>query len=120
MVAVALHQLDRPDILEDSGLVDHFSLQGRGGHWPRGRALAARLQEAGTRVSEAIADLPSLAEKKELLDAVLGGATIAQDAREHNRAREAVSRGPWNAICELVVDEAEHLALAAAPPHNNR
>lgn len=113
MVASAMHQLDRPDLLEDSALTVYFNLQGRGGYWPRGRALRELLLQAAARVSAELADIPGFAEKQSLLNDVVSGKPIASWAREHRRTREAVSRGMWKELCELVADEAARLALAA-------
>ena len=120
MVASALHQLDRPDLLEDSELVLQLSSQGHDGYWPRGRALRELLMRATKRVSDEMSDIGSFCERKSLLDAVVSGQPIAQWAREHGRTREAVSRGMWREVCELVADEAQRLALSPPTTHANR
>lgn len=117
MVAVALHQLGWPDLLEDSELVAHFGIHGGGGYWSRGRALGVLLARAAQRVSDELSDVASFAERRSLLDAVVSGQSIARWAREHGRTRAAVSRGMWREVCELVADEAGRLALLPNPTH---
>lgn len=113
-VAEALHDVNRPDLLEDSPLVTHFDIRGSG-FWAKGKALRVLLLEAGASVSRGLDGVPGMEEKKCLLDDVMAGKSISAWAKEHGKRRDGVSRRMWKDVSEWVSEELEQRVLTSSP-----
>lgn len=113
MVAWALLNLDRPDLLEDCELAGLLNLRTEGGFWSQGKAVRSLLLEAAALVLQGLDDIPAMQERKCLLDDVIQGKSLSQWSREHHRTREGVSKGMWRDICDWVADALDELALAS-------
>ena len=103
LVAEALLLRHKPDLLQDSELVEALGITGVGdGLWPKGTDLAQRVDAAGRRVSEQLTQEKPYRDHKSLLDAVLAGSSVAAWARLQGKERSYVSRTTWRAVTSWV------------------
>ena len=107
LVAYALRNLGKPDLLEESELVDILRIEPgeTESYFARGLALAEILRKAAEAAIERTARIHRFQRHRALLMAVLQGGSIASWARSVGLSREHVSRCLWRGATALVARE---------------
>lgn len=106
MVADALRNLTKPDLLEDSDLVELLEIVPTGnGFWPHANALTLELTSIAQRVAGKLAGNARFEPHRAVLLAVVEGSTLAAWARGRGVSREYVSKAFWKPVTALVARE---------------
>lgn len=106
LVAEALRNLAKLDLLEDSDLVDLLEIAPSGdGFWPRANTLCLELTSIAQRVVRKLEGHERYEPHRELLLAILEGSTVAAWARTRGVSREYVSKTFWKPVTQLVAQE---------------
>lgn len=106
LVAIALRNLNKLPILEESELIDLLDIHGDGkGYWPRASILREKIKVATNNVIEKLADEPAFNKHCQLLAAVLSGDSISAFAAQQGVSRELISRSLWKVATDFVRKE---------------